>query len=406
MLSELLGRSWFMWSVFIVALLIGSISFASICTSGGQVCAALATVPYRKTSTVSFGAEQVVYGTAPDTSAATDMTTLGLKVIRFPINWGAQNPANGTIYWSASDGVAAAAKTAGLQVEFTIYGSPKWVSGSSNYYYIPVSGSTLNAAWLSAYTTFFNAVIARYGSPSTPGTLGSSYASVIGYQVWNEPNTNYVGSFWNENGSTSSTPQATVYAQMFNAIYAAGKVVNSSVTIGTAGIAALTYWSDGGATTGVTYITNLIGLSMMTPDFVGIHPYTGGSPNQNPLTDNNPTGNSFGPDIARVQSAMVSGGWGNVPIWITEFGQYKQSVNGSQTNATYMVNAFNAVDKIYSQVGASNAPVTVCLYYQLNNSDWGLFSGTTATATNIILPAGSAVESFMTGNPIAGIVTN
>jgi Cellulase (glycosyl hydrolase family 5) len=344
-----------------------------------------------QTSSCLFGVNQVPFGTAISQNAAANAAAIGATVIRFPIDWAAANPSNGTIFWSGPDSVVNACTPLGIKVIFTIFGSPQWVSGSSLHSYIPVAGSTLNVSWLSAYNTFFTAVIARYGT------------SVMGYQIWNEPNTNYVGSFWSENGSTTSTPQATVYSQLFNSAYAAGKAQNSSVTIGTAGITTLSAGFTG-ATTGLLYIPQLITTyPITTPDFVAIHPYTtGGSPN--PAIDSYPTGNSF-KDIPRIQSMMVTNGWGNVPVWITEFGFYSAvAVGGETIKAEYVTAANLLVDRAYGigPTPTNKAPVEVCCYFNLNNAsngttdtnDNGLWTGTPTSGPNTILLSGTAYANF------------
>lgn len=341
-----------------------------------------------------YGANQVPYSIALSNNAAAELQSIGGKVVRFAVQWDVFNPSNGTIFWSGPDSVYNAALSRGLKVIFAVVGSPQWVSGSANQMYIPVSGSTLDAAWLAAYNTYFAQVVARYPE---------AY-----FQIWNEQNTNYVGSFWQENGSTVSTPQEAVYRQLFNAAYAAGKAANATARIGIGGLAGLTFWSGGGAIVGVDYLDALMTDGAFTrPDFVAIHPYTGGSATADPTVDNYPTGNSF-KDIGRIQTQMVTRGWGNVPLWVTEFGNYSAAaVGGEAAKATYMTNALNLIHTTYGSnvVAAGHAGVQLVVYYLLNNSsngssdtsDTGLFSGTPLGGPNTLLQSGTSFLNFTGG---------
>lgn len=341
-----------------------------------------------------YGVNQIGFATGQVAQAVTEMTNIGASVCRFTLNWASmQLTSGGTIFWSGPDAIQAqcAAASPPITPLFVIEGAPTWANsnpGAQNDFYMPTS-ATPKANLIAAYATFVGQVVTRYGT------------NVL-YQLWNEPNTNYPGSFWMQDGSATTLPDPAYYASLFSAGYTSGKAANSGAQIGLAGLASLAEWPDAFGTPGITYLTSLMTTSAIVCDAVAIHPYTTNG-NQNPGIDSYPTGNSF-KDISRIQTAMVANSYGTKPLWITEWGNYSSSALGNGIKSQYVNAALGLVNHAYGlqSVGSGKAGVTICCYYRLNNAtngtvdtlDTGLYTGTPVAGPNTILLAGSTFKTF------------
>lgn len=351
-----------------------------------------------------YGVNQVGYGTAGtpnrDSNVLSQLQFMGCTTMRIGWQWSDLQPTNTTPFWSGPDGVLAACKKAGIVPIFAIYSSPSWANGGLSVNGVPTSGSGTDTTWQAAYATYFASWVTRYG-----------HQAIL--EVWNEPNTNYSGSFWMENDSTTTLPKFAQYLSLFNGAYTAAKAIDSKVVVSVAGMAALTEWGDAFGTPGVTYLQSLMTNNIIADQFSG-HAYTG-SGVYNPATDSFPTGNSF-KDIARLQAAMISGGYGKMPLRIGEFGNYSAATAGSEAiKAGYVSAAYQLVESTYSVrvVGPGAAGVVSCCYFSLNNStngtsdtsDTGLWTGTPLVGPNTILASGTALRTFLTSStsPVSGV---
>lgn len=355
---------------------------------------------------VLYGANQVGYGSTGtpnrDTTAITQLQQMGCTCLRIAWQWSALQPSSSlsSIFWSGPDAVVAAAAGTGIALTFCIYSSPSWANGGLGVNGIPTSGSGTDTSWQAAYAAYLGAFAGRYAGKG------------IVWEIWDEPNANYSGSFWQPNGSTTTAPSATQYLSLYNTARTAIKAADANAIVSTGGVTALTYWSGSSTVTGITWLQSLMTAGVVAEAF-GAHPYTSPGGVYNPATDSYPTGNSY-KDIGRLQTAMVSGGYGTTPIHIGEFGDYSAATAGGEsTKATYVTAALNLVKGTYGApiVGGSGAGVARVHYFSLNNAtngtsdttDTGLYTGTPLTGPNTQLGSGAALQTFMTGVP-AGVL--
>lgn len=349
-----------------------------------------------------YGVNQVGYGTAGtpnrDSNVLSQLQYMGCTTLRIGWQWSDLQPTNTTPFWSGPDGVLAACKKAGILPIFAIYSSPSWANGGLSVNGVPTSGSGTDTSWQAAYATYIGLWVTRYG-----------HQAIL--EIWNEPNTNYSGSFWMENDSPTTLPKFAQYLSLFNAARTAAKAIDPKVVISVAGMAALSEWGDASGTPGITYLQSLMSNNIVADQFSG-HAYTSGGV-YDPSVDSYPTGNSF-KDIARLQSAMISGGYGKMPLRIGEFGDYSAATAGSEAiKAGYVSAAYNLVESTYSVrvVGPGKAGVVSCCYFSLNNStngtidtnDRGLWTGTPLVGPNTILASGTALRTFLTQQPLASL---
>lgn len=339
-----------------------------------------------------YGVNMVGFGTARDKSVLSQMQFMGCTTMRFGIDWSAAEPIQGTFFWSGSDGIIAICAQSGILPIFSFFNSPSWANGGLGISGVPTYLGPNDATWQAFYANRLAAFATRYGT-----------AAIL--EVWNEPNTNYTGSFWQENGSSVTLPKWQQYLSLFNTAYPAVKAINPKTIVSAAGMAALSFWGDASGTPGINYLQSLMSNGIVADQFSG-HAYTSGGV-YNPATDSYPTGNSF-KDIARLQAAMISGGYGKMPLRIGEFGNYSAATAGSETiKAGYVTAAYQLVESTYSVrvVGPGAAGVVNVCYFSLNNgtngtsdtTDTGLWTGTPLVGPNTILASGTALKTFLAG---------
>lgn len=339
-----------------------------------------------------YGVNVVGFGTARDMSVLSQMQFMGCTTMRFGVDWSQAEPTQGTIFWSGTDGIVAICKQAGILPIFSIFNFPSWANGGLASNAPPTYNSANDIACQGYYAGFIASAVTRYGTQCI-------------YELGNEPNTNYVGSFWSENGSSTTLPKWQQYYQYYSQGRAAGRAVNPNAIFSVAGMAALSEWGDASGTPGITYLQSLMGNGIVADQFSG-HAYTSGGV-YDPSVDSYPTGNSF-KDIARLQAAMISGGYGKMPLRIGEFGNYSAATAGSEAiKAGYVTAAYQLVESTYSVrvVGPGAAGVVNVCYFSLNNgtngtsdtTDTGLWTGTPLVGPNTILASGTALRTFLTG---------
>jgi hypothetical protein len=158
---------------------------------------------------------------------------LHMKVLRVNLYWGgrfgvankkpvnAANPADPAYQWNLYDRTVRYAFVSGVKMMFTIYGSPKWASGSSSINRAPKNAKDLQ---LFAY-----AVARRYSGTYTPtkpwpGETPGPLPAVRYWTAWNEPNNPvFLLPQWSRvkvAGVLKWVPQAAInYAKICNAVY-------------------------------------------------------------------------------------------------------------------------------------------------------------------------------------------
>jgi hypothetical protein len=345
------------------------------------------------------------YGLAAAQNAAVECNTIGATVMRAAITWSNMQTTNGgTITWTQPDAMLSACQAASPAITpiFVFETTPAWANGGLSNAGIPTYLGPNWSAFVTFYAAWVTQVVTRYGH------------SVL-YEFWNEMGSPGSG-FWKENDSTTTAPTIAAYVALFNACYAAAKAVDPAITMSTGGLTALTHWFGNDAIVGVEYLRQLFQVYSLTCDAVSIHPYTGDAATQNPSTDNygvfngaSPAANSF-VDIARVQQLMISCGYGNTPLWVTECFDISAAAAGSEAiKASWWTAGLRKISLLYgaAAVGPGKAGVTICCPYQLNNNsdgtvdtnDTGLFTGTPLGGPNTILASGTAYQTFIASLP-------
>lgn len=336
------------------------------------------------------------YGAVQHTNAITEMQNIGATVLRVSLTWSnMQLTSGGAIDWSEPDSIYAKCNAVGMTVLFVMETTPQWANPSltnPSIYATPAYPSAAFNTWVTAQANWFTLVVTRY--------------PLATFEIFNETSVNYPGSFWQEGGSTSATPTAGAYAALYIACYNAGKAVSGSTIMSLAGLDALTFWSGGGGTPATTYLPIVwaaLSTAGITPDAVAVHPYTGGASSQNPGIDNYPTANSF-MDIGRIQALMIANGYGTVPLWVTEWGNYDGATLGEVVKAQFWAASLDLIDHTYSLrvLGPGKAAVTLACPYQLNNNSngttditfTGFYNGTPLGGPNTILPSGTVFKTF------------
>jgi hypothetical protein len=343
-----------------------------------------------------YGANQVGFGAARDAAAIAAMEEMGMAVLRIAWQWNEVEPTQGQIFWSGPDTVYADAMAAGVKLIFCFYGSPPWANGGLPRNAVPTYLSPTDATWQANFASFVAAFVARYGADV-----------VIAYEISNEPNTNYAtpdgtGSFWQENGSTTTKPKVAQYLSLFNTVRAAGKAVNGNATFSTAGVSALTYWPDPSGTPGIEWLEQLMAAGIVADQF-SAHAYTSGG-SLDPTVDSYPHGNSF-KDIGRLQASMVARGYGDTPLRIGEYGNYSAvAAGGEDIKARFITSGLELFRSTYSigATGPGHAGVTHVTYFPLNNysragvdtTDTGLYTGSPVAGPNVPLASGVAWANF------------
>jgi hypothetical protein len=346
-----------------------------------------------------YGVNQVGYGSSgtpnQDATAAAQILTMGGNTMRIAWQWSAlQSTSNpSSIFWSGPDGIVAKYAGTGIQLVFCIFSSPNWATGGSGSAFIPIAGSANDTAWQGYYAAYCGEFATRYAGQG------------IIYEIWDEPNANYSGSFWQPNGSSTTAPSSTQYLSLYSAARTAIKAADPTALVSVGGIADLTYFSGSSTVTGVTWGTQLMQAGIVT-DMMSIHPYCLNAGGQNPAVNYSPTGNSFG-DIGAFQTAMVTNGYGHTALRLGEWGYWSAATVGSEAiKAGYVTAALNMVNTQFSVKarGFGQAGVTHCQYFALNNptngtsdtGDTGLWTGTPAAGPNTILASGTAFQTFIT----------
>jgi uncharacterized protein YjdB len=225
----------------------------------------------------------------------------------------------GTFVWTYLDRVIADYESAGITPYITIYSVPPWTAGYSSTngeQGVPTNSSDFTTL-ISQSLPFITALITRYAG------------RVTYYEFLNEPNQPY---FW------IPTPNVAFYTQWNNAAYTAAKAAASAAGVQIVWASCVATGLVAGPSSGylgLTFIQDFISGGGLC-DAISIHPYCGADP----LVDNYPSNNSFGPDIIRAQNLLASNNL-NIPLHITEWGWSSAS---SSTIATYVTESLTFVE--------------------------------------------------------------
>jgi hypothetical protein len=214
------------------------------------------------------------------------LQSLGVKWVRWDIDWSAIQPDNTTDYqWGGTDRVVAIAKRYGINSLGTIAYTPKWAadqSCSAKFQCAPADPKT--------FGLFAGQVALRYKD------------SVAYWEIWNEPN---YKPFW------GSQPDVKKYADILREAYTEIKKENPKTVVISAGLAITGDDQD----SPFTYIKTLYALGSNNYfDAVALHPYT------YPASPEYKASWNGWQQIKSIHKFMESAGDSNKKIWITEYG--------------------------------------------------------------------------------------
>jgi hypothetical protein len=264
------------------------------------------------------------------------LTQLHVQMIRVTLWWGGPtgvatsrpvapaDPADAAYSWEPYDRIVRAAAASGIQVMFTILGTPEWASGSSAWNRAPRDAADLRA--------FAAAAARRYDGTFAPPE-SAALPRVRFWTAWNEPNNPvFLRPQYRRVGTTWVVQSARDYARICNAVVAGLKSDSISKPLVACGVTAPRGNNQAGAVR--ASVSPFVFLRAMRAagargfDAYAHHPYYG-SRNETPSTApaSGPKGQ---PPTAVTMSNLgvlireVTRLYGPLRIWITE--------NGYQTN--------------------------------------------------------------------------
>jgi polysaccharide biosynthesis protein PslG len=221
---------------------------------------------------------------------------VGMRSVRFDVDWSQIEATQGSRDWSATDRVINAIVAHGMSPLGLVTYAPAWAANSG-----------------------------KHGSPSDPNLFASFAAAaatrylgkVAMWEVWNEPN---ITEFW------SPAPNVTAYAALLTATYSAIKTVSSGLFVVSGGLAPAA--DDGVDIAPLTFITGLYATGANHYlDAFGMHPYT------YPYLPSDKNSFSAFQQMTQMRTIMVNGGDSAKQIWLTEFGAPTGTGPGAVTQA-------------------------------------------------------------------------
>lgn len=335
---------------------------------------------------------------AYQTNAAAQCVNLGVQVMRSSLLMDKVQGTQGSFTWAQPDATVAQCVANKITPLFYLGGSASWANSNLGRWGIPTYPSAAFNTWVTTQATWMAVVAARY---SPVGNI-----QVPMFEIWNEPNQSYTGSYWMPNGGIS-LPSVNAYIQLAEACVAAIKAVNPAILVGVGSPTNLNM-NDGNSNCvpGISWNTSIM-TAGVAADAMTCHPYAGGPGSSlNPATDNYPSGNSF-KDIGRMLTAMNSNG-NYKSLWVTEYadwGGVSQSTQGGYINT-----ALGLLQNTYSVhvLGTSVASVTASMYFAQRNGNngtsdtdsAGLYTGLPYNGPNTIQTTGTNFKAFMATNPL------
>jgi Glycosyl hydrolase catalytic core len=250
------------------------------------------------------------------------LSSLHVQVTRVTLAWGGPggvankrpasptDPADPAYDWSRYDQVVERANDAGIQLLFTIVGSPAWANGGKPPQYAPVSGSSL--------TAFATAAAERYSGTFLDTASGNVLPRVGLWLAWNEPN-NPVFLLPQYTSGKMASPAA--YARICNAVYSGVHAAGGPEQVACGATAPRGNNSPSSSRPSIAPLAFLRAVKrhgLRTFDAWADHPYYG-NPSETPAT-RYPGGGAI--ELGNIDALIntVTGLYGKKAIWITEYG--------------------------------------------------------------------------------------
>ncbi len=197
------------------------------------------------------------------------MHAIKVRTMRITVNWSLVEPARGHFDWSRTDARVAALARNRISPAISLYGAPRWATGSGNSAVPPLSGDA-SRAW----QAFLTKVVKRYkkGGQFWKAHPALNPRPATSWQIWNEPN---LSKYFARPGPlpTVSVPQAPkAYARLVKASDKAIHRADKHAKVVLAGLSG----NPKGSLSAPEFISKLLRVKGISRHFdaAAIHPYT------------------------------------------------------------------------------------------------------------------------------------
>ena len=276
-----------------------------------------------------FDDAQVLYGTPEQVFPL--LASTGSTLVRANLWWSGpgitvakrrpvrpMNPADPAYDWSTYDRTVTFAANNGMQVVFSIVGSPRWANGGQGWNSPPTSAADMKAFAIAAATRYSG----KYVGPD-----GKILPRVSSWLAWNEPNNPvFLRPQYVRSGSTWVIQSAKDYARICNAIVqGVHQVKGGKVACGVTGPRGNNNPSTERASVSpIPFLRAMKRYGAKGFDAYAHHPYYG-TPTETPTTKPPQGVRGQAPTAVTlanldVLTKTLTELYGNVRIWITEYG--------------------------------------------------------------------------------------
>jgi hypothetical protein len=295
------------------------------------------------------------------------LVKLHVQIIRIGLDWGAyvakkkpahpMDPEDPAYNWDIFDNVVLNAHEHKIEVLFTIYGSPKWASGSAKLNRAPKKMLYLRQ--------FAYAAAKRYsGSYERPD--GKVLPAVRKWMAWNEPNNPvFLRPQWAKVGNKYIPVAARNYAQMCSAIWAGIHATNLKETVACGATDPRGNNKARSSRPSIAPLTFMLALKrygLRDFDVYAHHPYYN-RPTETPTTMPRAKTVITLANIGQL-TTLLSRLWGPKKLWITEYG-YQTKPPDPNFGVSWAKQA-QYLTKAYS-VARRNPRITLMLWFLLRD---------------------------------------
>jgi hypothetical protein len=254
------------------------------------------------------------------------LESLHVQVVRVMLTWGGPggvankrpahpaDPSDPAYDWARYDQVVERANDAGIQLLFTIVGTPAWANGGKPPQYPPKSTGALRA--------FAYSAAQRYSGTFLDSTSGVVLPRVGLWLAWNEPNNPvFLQPQFARMQGRWTMAAAAAYARICNAVYSGVHALGGPEQVA-CGATAPRGGNDPSASrpsiSPLVFLRSAKKMGLRSFDAWADHPYYG-NPSETPAT------RSFSGDAIELGNidkliSAVTDLYGDKPIWITEYG--------------------------------------------------------------------------------------
>ncbi len=266
---------------------------------------------------------QLLYGNAETTLAT--YRTLRVQLVEMTVEWGGPggvasrrparpaDPADPAYDWAAYDRVVEQAAADGMQVVFTIFGTPPWENGGRGQNVAPSSARDLR--------NFAYAAALRYSGHYLVN--GVELPAVHDWLAWNEPNNPvFLKPQYRRAGSRWVIASAAAYAKICNAVYTgvhAGGAASDKVACGQTSPRGNNNPASGRPSVSpLAFLRAVKGHGLVTFDAWAHHPYYA-KPSESPSSRDGAGGSI---ELGNIDTLIhqLTKLYGNKRLWITEYG--------------------------------------------------------------------------------------